>query len=173
MPALGGLPLHLVGCVEHRWLPESASLCGVGIHGDGCPSVPYAHDHSPAPTQPAWLAIETEVVGHRLIDSWEAAAMKALTTFCAQHPLEVIVAPAGLFPAVSESDPLWLDRFAHLGTLAITHICPRARTNFYLESSKILFHEVQIFYLDSSCPKIYLRSFLGIFEILSDIFFIV
>jgi hypothetical protein len=25
---------------------------------------------------------------------------------------------------------------------------------FYLESSKILFHEVQIFYLDSSCPKI-------------------
>jgi hypothetical protein len=57
---------------------------------------------------PAWLGIETEVVGHRLIDSCEAAAMKALTTFCEQHPLEVIFAPAGLFPAVSESDPLWL-----------------------------------------------------------------
>jgi hypothetical protein len=67
------------------------------------------------PLNPAWLAIETEVVGHRLIDSWEAAAMKALTTFCEQHPLEVILAPAGLFPAGSESDPLWLDTLAHLG----------------------------------------------------------
>jgi hypothetical protein len=70
------------------------------------------------PLNPSWLAIETEVVGHRLIDSWEAAAMKALTTFYEQHPLEVILAPAGLFPAVSESDPLWLDRLAHLGHLA-------------------------------------------------------
>jgi hypothetical protein len=32
--------------------------------------------------------------------------------------LEVILAAAGLFRAVSESDPLWLDRFAHLGHLA-------------------------------------------------------
>jgi hypothetical protein len=43
--------------------------------------------------------------------------MKALTTFYEQHPLEVILAPAGLFPAISESDPLWLDRLAHLGHL--------------------------------------------------------
>jgi hypothetical protein len=69
------------------------------------------------PHNPAWLAIETGVVGHRLIDSWEAAAMKALTTFCEQHPLEVILAPARLFPAVSQSDPLWLDKLAHLGHL--------------------------------------------------------
>jgi hypothetical protein len=69
------------------------------------------------PLNPAWLAIEKEVVGHLLIDSWEAAAMKALTTFYEQHPLDVILAPAGLFPPVSESDALWLDRFAHLGHL--------------------------------------------------------
>jgi hypothetical protein len=69
------------------------------------------------PLNPVWLAIENEVVGHRLIDSWEAAAMKALTTFCEQHPLEVILARDGLFPAVSESDPSWLDRLAHLGHL--------------------------------------------------------
>jgi hypothetical protein len=62
VPALGGLPLHLVGCVEHRWVRESASLCGAGIYGDGCPSVPCAHDHSPAPTQPHMACIETEVV---------------------------------------------------------------------------------------------------------------
>jgi hypothetical protein len=43
--------------------------------------------------------------------------MKALTTFCGQHPLEVTLAPAGLFPAVSKSAPLWLDRLAHLGHL--------------------------------------------------------
>jgi hypothetical protein len=43
--------------------------------------------------------------------------MKVLTTFCEQHPLEVILAPAGLFPVVCESDPLWLDRSAHLGHL--------------------------------------------------------
>jgi hypothetical protein len=69
------------------------------------------------PLNPTWLAIETEVVRHRLIDSWEAAAMKALTTFCEQHPLEVILALAGLFSVVSESDRLWLDRLAHLGHL--------------------------------------------------------
>jgi hypothetical protein len=55
------------------------------------------------PLNPAWLAIEIKVVGYCLIDSWEAAAMKALTTFCEQHPLEVILAPARLFLAVSES----------------------------------------------------------------------
>jgi hypothetical protein len=66
---------------------------------------------------PTWLAIEIDVVGHHLIDSWEAATMKAVTTFCEQHPLEVILAPAGLFLAVSESDPLWLDRLARLGHL--------------------------------------------------------
>jgi hypothetical protein len=43
--------------------------------------------------------------------------MKALTIFCEQHPLEVILAPVGLFLAVNESDPLWLDRLAHLGHL--------------------------------------------------------
>jgi hypothetical protein len=52
VPALGALPLHIVRRVERRWVPESASLCGVGIHGDGCPSVPCAHDYSSAPTQP-------------------------------------------------------------------------------------------------------------------------
>jgi hypothetical protein len=61
--------------------------------------------------------METEIVKHHLIDSWKTAAMKAITTFCEQHPLEVILAVAGLFLPVSESDPLWLDRLAHLGHL--------------------------------------------------------
>jgi hypothetical protein len=44
---------------------------------------------------------------------------------------------------------------------------------FYLESSKILFHEVQIFYLDSSYPKLppeFSSEFLGFFQ---NIFFVV
>jgi hypothetical protein len=49
------------------------------------------------PLNPTWLAIETEVAGHHLIDSWEAAAMNALTTFCEQHPLEVILCNTLIF----------------------------------------------------------------------------
>jgi hypothetical protein len=49
-------------------------------------------------------------------------------------------------------------------------IYPRARSIFlfYLESSKILFYESQIFYLESSCPKLppeIPRKFLGFFRI--------
>jgi hypothetical protein len=78
VPALGGLPLHLVGRVKHRRVLESASLCGVGIYGDGCPSVPCAHDHSPAPTQPHWLTIKPEVVENvaRVVGSVVQAAGK-------------------------------------------------------------------------------------------------
>ena len=41
--------------------------------------------------------------------------MKALTTFCEQHPLEVVLTPFGLFPAVNENNPLWQNRMDHLG----------------------------------------------------------
>jgi hypothetical protein len=48
---------------------------------------------------------------------WRLFWLQLGSTFCEQHPLEVILAPAGLFLAVSESDPLWLDRLAHLDHL--------------------------------------------------------
>ena len=38
------------------------------------------------PLNPQWLPIVTQVIGHRLLDSWELAATTALTTFCDQHP---------------------------------------------------------------------------------------
>jgi hypothetical protein len=44
--------------------------------------------------------------GHRLADTWETAAMRALTTFCEQHPMEVTLAPIGLFPVVQDDDPM-------------------------------------------------------------------
>ena len=62
------------------------------------------------PLNPYCPAIFTQVTGHRLLDCWEWAATTALTTFCEQHPLEVVLTPFGLFPAVDEADPLWPER---------------------------------------------------------------
>ena len=62
------------------------------------------------PLNPQWPAIFTQVIGHRLLDCWDRAATAALTTFCEQHPLEVVLTLFVLFPAVVEADPLWLDR---------------------------------------------------------------
>jgi hypothetical protein len=59
------------------------------------------------PLNPQWPPIITQVTGHSLLDSWELAATTALTTFCDQHPLEVVLTPFGLFPPVDEADPLW------------------------------------------------------------------
>ena len=47
-----------------------------------------------------WPPIEIEVVGYRLVDAFETAALKAITTFCEHHPNEVAAYPIGLFLAV-------------------------------------------------------------------------
>ena len=44
------------------------------------------------------LAIQA--IGHRLADTWELAAMRALTTFYDWHPESITLAPVGLFLAV-------------------------------------------------------------------------
>ena len=54
------------------------------------------------------------MIGHRLLDIWETTAMRALITFCSQHPLEVLLSAFGLFPAHDPADPLWLDRMANV-----------------------------------------------------------
>ena len=56
------------------------------------------------PLNPQLPAIFTQVTGHRLLDCWEQAATAALTIFCEQHPLEVVLTLFGLFPAVDEAD---------------------------------------------------------------------
>jgi len=65
-----------------------------------------------------WEPIVTQVIGHRLLDIWEATAMRAMITFCSQHPLEVLVSAFGLFPAHDPADPLWRDRMANVATVA-------------------------------------------------------
>jgi hypothetical protein len=75
----------------------------------------------PPPAHLEWPVLEIEAMGHHLADTWETAAMKALTTFCEQHPVEVTLAPIGLFPAVQDDDPMWLDRVQHIDYLADFH----------------------------------------------------
>jgi hypothetical protein len=71
------------------------------------------------------------VVGYRLVDTFETAALEAIHTFCDQHPAEVAGHPIGLFPAIDSSDPKWNFRIAHyghmLGDLAEETLCGTIR----------------------------------------------
>jgi hypothetical protein len=62
------------------------------------------------------------VIGHRLADTFEAAAIEAIHIFYDQHPEEVAGYPIGLFPAMDSRDPEWTFRLTYcdhlLGTLA-------------------------------------------------------
>jgi hypothetical protein len=51
------------------------------------------------------------------VNAFEAAALKAITTFCEQHPIEVTTYPIGLFPAVFVHDAEWIFRTTYLGHL--------------------------------------------------------
>jgi hypothetical protein len=61
----------------------------------------------PHPTLSLWQPIEVNVVGHRLADTFEAAAMEAIHVFCDQHPEKVAGHPIGLFPAMDSHNPEW------------------------------------------------------------------
>ena len=57
------------------------------------------------------------MIGYRLVDAFETAALNAITTFCEHHPEEVATYPIGLFPAVNASNAEWLFRITHFGHL--------------------------------------------------------
>ena len=65
-----------------------------------------------------WEPIVTQAIGHYLLDTWETTAMKAMITFCSQHPLEVLLSAFRLFPAHDPTDPLWHDKMANVATVA-------------------------------------------------------
>jgi hypothetical protein len=75
--------------------------------------------------------IEINVVGFRLVDTIEAAALEAINNFCDQHPEEVAAYPIGLFPAVESRDPEWVFGVLHcghlLGDLAEETLCTMIR----------------------------------------------
>jgi hypothetical protein len=51
------------------------------------------------------------------VDAFEAVVLKAITTFCEQHLIEVTAYPIGQFPAVFAHDAEWVFRTNHLGHL--------------------------------------------------------
>jgi hypothetical protein len=59
------------------------------------------------------------VVGYRLVDTIETAALEAIHIFCNQHPMEVAGHPIGLFPTIDSSDPEWNFRIAHYGHMLV------------------------------------------------------
>jgi hypothetical protein len=55
------------------------------------------------------------MVGYRLVNTIETAALETIHIFCNQHPMEVAGHPIGLFPAIDSSDPEWNFWIAHYG----------------------------------------------------------
>jgi hypothetical protein len=59
------------------------------------------------PFRSQWQPIELDVVGYRIVDTIEAAALEAIYLFCNQHPREVAGQPIGLFPTTDPNNPKW------------------------------------------------------------------
>jgi hypothetical protein len=95
---------------------------GVEYDEEGVPRCRVKMTFPPHPTLSLWQPIEVNVIGHRLADTFEAAAIEAIHIFCDQHPEEVAGYPISLFPAMDSRDPEWTFRVTYcdhlLGTLA-------------------------------------------------------
>jgi hypothetical protein len=121
--------LHWEGFPRLLW--ESLSLFhyteppqydGVEYQEEGVPRCRVRMTISQHPFHSQWHPIEVDVVGYRLVDTIETAALEAIHIFCNQHRMEVARYPIGLFPAIDSSDPEWnfqIDHYGHLlGDLA-------------------------------------------------------
>jgi hypothetical protein len=104
---------------------------GVEYDKEGVPRCRVKMTVPPHPTLSLWQPIEVNVVGHRLADTFEAAAMEAIRVFCDLHPEEVAGHPIGLFPTMDSHDPEWTFRVTYcdhlLGSLAGEILCTAAR----------------------------------------------
>ena len=66
--------------------------------------------HEPHPVHAHSVSLELEAVGHRLQDTWELAAMRALTRLCTANYSAIMIAPIGLFPTCMHTDYNWQSR---------------------------------------------------------------
>ena len=112
-----GLPRRLWELLSAAGYPqppiyEGHDFVEHGVRRSSVTMVILQHPHN------GWGPIVTQAIGHRLLDTWETAALRALVTFCSQHPLEVVLFAFGLFPAHDPADPLWLDRMANVASVA-------------------------------------------------------
>jgi hypothetical protein len=114
--------LHWEGFPRLLW--ESLSLFhyteppqydGVEYREEGVPRCRVKMTIPQHPFRSSWHPIEVEVVGYRLVDTLETAALEAIKLFCTQHPMEVVVYPIGLFPTIDPDNSEWNFRTEHLG----------------------------------------------------------
>jgi hypothetical protein len=73
------------------------------------------------PLQSGWRSLDSKTVRFRADDTTKAAALKALTTFCGYHPLEMMMHPLGLFPAEKRDDPMWCNKVSHVKDMWAMH----------------------------------------------------
>jgi hypothetical protein len=59
------------------------------------------------PFRSQWQPIEINMMGYRIVDTIEGAALEAIYHFCNQHPKEVAGKPIGLFSTTSPDEPEW------------------------------------------------------------------
>jgi hypothetical protein len=111
-----GFPRILWDTLRIYHYPDPPQYKGCEFTEVGVPRCRVTITIPPHPTL-EWQSIEIKVVGYRFVDAFEAAALKAITTFCEQHPNAVAAYPIGLFPAVFAHDAEWIFRTTYLGHL--------------------------------------------------------
>ncbi|PVH32165.1 hypothetical protein PAHAL_9G337300 [Panicum hallii] len=94
---------------------ESPQYDGVEYREEGVPRCRVKMKIPQHPFRSSWHPIEVEVVGYRLVDTLETAALEAIKLFCNQHPMEVAAYPIGLFPTIDPDNSEWNFRTEHLG----------------------------------------------------------
>jgi hypothetical protein len=69
------------------------------------------------PSRYLWQPVTICMSGHRLVDTFESAALEAIHIFCDKHPEEVAAYPIGLFPVTDSRDPEWIFRISYCSHL--------------------------------------------------------
>ena len=69
--------------------PSPPRYVGEEFHEMGVARCRVRMTHAPHPFPTHWASLELEVVGHRLVDTWELAAMKALNKFCEKKTMQL------------------------------------------------------------------------------------
>jgi hypothetical protein len=110
-----GFPCLLWESLRLFFYTKPPQYDGVEYREEGVPRCRVKMTIPQHPFLSQWQPIEVDVVGYRLVDTIETAALEAIHTFCDQHPAEVAGHPIGLFPAIDSSDPEWNFWIAHYG----------------------------------------------------------
>jgi hypothetical protein len=102
-----GFPRLLWESLQSFYYTEPPQYDAVEFMEDG---IHRAHVVMTIPQHPfhsQWSPIEVNVMGYRIVDTIEAAALEAIYRFCIQHPKEVAGKPIGLFSMTDPDELEW------------------------------------------------------------------